>query len=366
MLTQFLADLETFVGFKTCVDLNPGEFTQARAWIKAFYDPARTEFIELDFDGYTNLLIKPKASARPRVLGDGHIEVVYGPEAQFVLERRGEHLFGRGVADMKTQCLTMMTVQRDLIAQGKHNDFWVLFSEDEEIGSAHGAKRVIEYLCSHDMKPQIAFVPDGGADFSYVEKEKGILRFSVTMPGLAAHASRPFLGENAIEKMAEFQRRLQVRFPGPRSEEDWVSSMVVTRIEGGEAENQIPGRCVAGYDARLTEEQDIDEAVALLKDLARPLGAEISIHSADPATYYPRQSPVARRFLDVLHRVSGREPAIVWTNGASNGRFYLAQDARISVLMSNPTGAGAHADGESLEIASIEPYYELVLATAQL
>ena len=320
-LNQFIADLDTFVGFKTCVDINPIEFEQARDWIRAFYDSTHTEFIELEFEGYSSLLIKPAGSRRPRVLGDGHIEVVYGPEEQFKLKQRGERLFGRGVADMKTQCLMMMTVQRELIAEGNHSDFWVLFSEDEEIGSSNGAKRVIEYLCSHDMKPQIAFVPDGGLNFGYVEKEKGILRFSVSMPGQAAHASRPFLGENAIEKMVAFYRLLQTRFPIPSSETDWRTSLVMTSISGGEADNKVPERCIAGFDARLTEHEVVDEVIDSIKEIARPFGAEIAIAAVDKATYYPRKTPVARRFIDILRRVSGQEPAILWTNGASNGRF---------------------------------------------
>jgi len=282
------------------------------------------------------------------------------------LVQRGKRLFGRGVADMKTQCLMMMTVQRELIAQGNHNDFWILFSEDEEIGSGNGAKRVIEYLCSHELKPNIAFVPDGGPNFGYVEKEKGILRFTVSMPDQAAHASRPFLGENAIEKMAGFYRLLQNRFPNPKSEKDWRTSMVMTSINGGEAENKVPERCVAGFDARLTEHEVIGEVIESISEIVRPFGAEIVIRAADQATYYPKEKTVARRFIDILRRVSGQEPAILWTNGASNGRIYLEQDDSISVLMSNPNVWGAHAEGESLEIASIKPYYDLVMATAQM
>jgi succinyl-diaminopimelate desuccinylase len=230
---QFLADLKTFVGFRTCVETNPDDFARARAWIKAFFDPEKTAFIELEYEGFVNLIIKPADSLRPNVLGDGHIEVVPGDDKLFVLREESSLLYGRGVADMKTQCLMMMVVLRQLIAEGNHNDFWILFSEDEEIGSPNGAKQVISYLCGHSMQPHIVFVPDGGHDFAFVEKEKGKLRFTVTMPGVAAHASRPFLGENAIEKMMAFYRELQGRFPNPRNEADWVNSVAITSIAAG-------------------------------------------------------------------------------------------------------------------------------------
>ena len=116
----------------------------------------------------------------------------------------------------------------------------------------------------------------------------------------------------------------------------------------------------------MTEHETVDEVIDSIKEIAQPFGAVISIEASDKATFYPRETPIARRFIDILRRVSGQEPAILWTNGASNGRIYLEQDDSISVLMSNPNVWGAHAEGESLEIASIEPYYDLVMATAQI
>jgi succinyl-diaminopimelate desuccinylase len=191
---QFLTELDIFVRFKTCVNQNPEEFVKARTWIKAYFDPVKTEFIELTYDGFSNLLIKPRESRTPRLLGDGHIEVVPADNQLFELRREMGYLYGQGVADMKTQCLMMMWVLRELIAEGAHNDFWLLFSEDEEIGSPNGVKRVVDYLDDRGRLPEVVFVPDGGHDFAYVEKEKGQITFTAIMKGKAAHGSRPFLG----------------------------------------------------------------------------------------------------------------------------------------------------------------------------
>ena len=185
----FLADLDTFIRFKTCVEQNQDEFDKAREWIKAFFDPARTEIVELNYNGFTNLIIRAKGSKKPKVLGDGHIEVVPAASELFSLRHINGLLYGRGVADMKTQCLIMMWVLRELIAEDNHNDFWLLFTEDEEIGSPNGVRRVVDYLADNDQLPDVVFVPDGGPDFAYVEKEKGIIRFNAVVSGKAAHAS---------------------------------------------------------------------------------------------------------------------------------------------------------------------------------
>ncbi|MFQ5434764.1 MAG: M20 family metallopeptidase, partial [Anaerolineae bacterium] len=219
---RFLSDLDTFIQFKTCVDQNQPEFAAARAWIQAFFDPAVTAFETFTFNGFTSLLIRPRGSGRPRLLGDGHIEVVPGGSGLFALRQEGTHLYGRGVADMKTQCLMMMTVLRDLLAAGQANDFWLLFSEDEEIGSAYGARQMVDLLDEKGCLPDVIFAPDGGPDFAYVEKDKGMISFDVTARGQAAHGSRPFLGVNAIERMMALYAAFQARFPNPSAETDWI------------------------------------------------------------------------------------------------------------------------------------------------
>ena len=363
---QFLEDLKTFIGFRTVVHHNPREFHEAHAWIKSFFEAQTTDFVELEYNGYLSLIIKPKGSPRPRLLGDGHIDVVPGEAHLFGLRQVNGLIYGRGVADMKTQCLMMMTVLRALIAEGNHHDFWLLLTEDEEAGSENGVAKVVDYLCEQDWWPRWVFAPDGGPDFAYVEKEKGVISFTTIMPGQAAHASRPYLGKNAIEQMIAFYQKLQAVYPNPTSPQDWGISLSMTAISGGTAFNQIPDVCRAGFDVRFTEQDNSGDIIAQIKQIAQSFGAEITIDQIGPATYYPREAPVAQRYIDILREVSGKSPRIIHSNGASNGRLYVAKNKETHVLMSNPTVAGSHAVDENLTLGSLEPYYRLVLATAQL
>jgi len=363
---QFLTDLETFVGFKTIVCQNPEEFRKANAWIKAFFDSEKTEFIEIECHGLTSLIIKPKDSVRPNVLGDGHIEVVPGDDDLFRLREKDGILYGRGVADMKTQCLAMMVALRQLIAEDRHNDFWIVFSEDEEVGSEHGVAIVVEHLCERGLFPNVVFAPDGGPDFAYVEKEKGILSFEARMLGTAAHASRPYLGSNALDLAMAFYQELKQRFPNPKRQEDWRTSLSMTRLSGGEAFNKIPDLAIAGFDMRVTEEDDTDKLVEEITEIGGWFGAEIDFKQIDPAVYYPKEAPIARKYLEILRRVSGKEPEILHSAGASNGRLYVAKKKDLHVLMSSPPMGGSHAAGECLDPSSLAAFHQLVLETALL
>ena len=225
---------------------------------------------------------------------------------------------------------------------------------------------MVGLLDARKCLPDVVFVPDGGPDFAYVEKEKGMISFDVTVPGQAAHGSRPFLGVNAIERTQAFYADLQARFPNPLAESEWITSLSITRIEGGHAHNQIPDQCHATFDLRFTEASSAEEIVAALEEIGRPYEAEFRYREIGVATYYPRERPLARQYIDLLRRVSGKEPSILHSNGASNARFYVMQKPDVQILMSNPTVVGVHADTECLDGRSLPAYYQLVHGIVQL
>jgi len=117
---------------------------------------------------------------------------------------------------------------------------------------------------------------------------------------------------------------------------------------------------------RFTEKDDPDEMIEKIRDTGRAFSGEIVLHSKEPATYYPRDRPLARKYIELLRQVSGKTPKILHTNGASNGRFYVTRKPNTQVLITNPTVIDSHADGECLVEASLEPYYRLVHKIVQL
>ena len=62
---RFLEDLSTLIGFRTVVLQNREEFLRATDWIRAFFDPARTAFLEFECNGLVSIIVKPAGSERP-------------------------------------------------------------------------------------------------------------------------------------------------------------------------------------------------------------------------------------------------------------------------------------------------------------
>jgi acetylornithine deacetylase/succinyl-diaminopimelate desuccinylase-like protein len=363
-LDAFVDDLRTFVGFRTIVCSNPGEFARADEWIHHFFAGTDADISEFDCDELTSSLIRPAGSRRPAMVGDGHIEVVHAAEPMFSLAREGSRLYGRGTADMKTQVLVMLYVLRDLLRGDDHHDFWLVLTEDEEVGSPTGLPVVLSHLADRGLVPPVAFVPDGGHDFAYVEKEKGVAQVRARASGTGGHASRPWLVDNPVETMVAFTRDLRRTWPHPSGESDWRTSAVLTQIRAGYATNQVPTECRATLDIRYTEQHTLETIRAQVNEIADHHGVAVAFPKMAHAAHYPRDAPIAQDFIDLVERVVGRPPPIVHAAGASNGRFYASRGTH--VLMTNATAGGAHGRREWVDIDTVPLLYELLHRTVRL
>ena len=71
--------------------------------------------------------------------------------------------------------------------------------------------------------------------------------------GTAAHGSRPWLGDNAIEHF--YQDYLKIKsFFTEQSDDSWGKTICLSQIRAGESFNQVPGECEGVLDIRYTEE----------------------------------------------------------------------------------------------------------------
>ena len=153
---------------------------------------------------------------------------------------------------MKTALLMLLQVMRDLLSTDDHRDVWLVITEDEEIGSRRGAQTIVEHLVDRNLMPPVAFVPDGGYDFAYVEREKGTGVSRAVTRGDGGHASRPGKVANPIRAMLAFTRDCLDAFPDPPDAATWRSSIAPTMITVGSTTNQIADECRAVFDLRYT------------------------------------------------------------------------------------------------------------------
>jgi acetylornithine deacetylase/succinyl-diaminopimelate desuccinylase-like protein len=158
----------------------------------------------------------------------GHLDTVLADGAEWTHDPWSADLadgfiWGRGALDMKSQVAAEVAAAASLARSGWRpaaGELLLVAVVDEETGGEKGAQWICE---NHPEKVRCDLLVNegGGGLFEYGGRrcygvccaEKGVFRFTITTDGVAAHASMPGMGENALLKMAPVLERLAARQP---------------------------------------------------------------------------------------------------------------------------------------------------------
>ena len=167
-------------------------------------------------------------AAGPTLCLLGHVDTVlanpdewtHGPWSGDVADG---YLWGRGALDMKSQVAAEIAAAISLARSGwrpARGELLICSVVDEETGGALGAQWITEthpdkvrcdYLINEGGGP---FFEYGGARrYGVCCAEKGVFRFKLITDGVAAHASLPKMGDNALLKLGPLLERLGARQP---------------------------------------------------------------------------------------------------------------------------------------------------------
>lgn len=204
----------------------------------------------------------------PTLLFNGHLDVVPpGDEAAwsqppFAPQVIGDRLYGRGACDAKGAVACMVTALERLWEEGvsQRAQGSVLFVAvgGEEKGGA-GILHEIE----NGMQAQVALVGEPTRCAPHVA-HKGRFTLRIHVEGVAAHASRPDVGVNAIEQAAllfPFLERIRQETAAQTHPLLGPASSTVTQILGGTAVNVVPDSCTLVIDRRLLPGESIEGAM---------------------------------------------------------------------------------------------------------
>lgn len=263
----------------------------------------------------------------------------------------GGRIYGRGSADMKGAVASMLHSCVHLMRQDLR--FSVLLTTDEE-EKMTGAYALAELDLVKEARGILVGEP---TDLLPAYKEKGISRFRLTTYGTAAHASQPWLGENAIQKMSSLLERLSkwARAPGGPTED---MTLCISMIKGGLKSNIVPDKCEVDIDARFPRPLTYQKVRTIIMDELK--GADYDIHMLYELEAYEAdpESDIAR----AAREVTGSELAIV--PYATEAPVFAAANPNVMVC-----GPGAmtmaHADDEYVERWQLERAIEIYTAMAE-
>ena len=346
--------LKKLISFKT-LSANFNENKKAIFWIKKRLKNFPLFFRYFEFKNHPSLLILTKKTKDPLLWLAAHLDVVPGPEKLFLPKIVGKRLFGRGAFDMKFAIGCYLKLIEDLRKDLKNYNFGIMITCDEEIGGFFGTKKILE----KGYRGKLVFLPDGGKNWNFEIKTKGVWHLKVKAFGKSAHGSRPWQGEGAIEKLLEFLKELKKYFKKEpcKIKNHWHSTLNIGKIEGGKATNQVSDFAQAFLDFRFTNEKEREKFKEILKKLCSKFkGIKLeeivfgSFYSIDPRNKY------LQLFSKIAREKFAIKTSFVFSHGSSDARFFVEKG--IPAILIRPKGGGHHSDKEWVDIEDLKKYYE--------
>ena len=331
-----------------------------------------------------NVIVKLEGKGEgPSLLLLSHLDVVPADPSKwsfdpFSGEIKDGYVLGRGAIDCKGLVAIEATIMR-LLAEEKvapKGDVIFAATADEERGGVKGVKWLVE------NEPDLILADyvineGGGAPIKIYDKviytiqvaEKGIFWVKIRTKGKAVHASIPYLGENAIEKMSEIISRLK-NYKSPvkityvvkdfieginkamknpildlalspnfvdsalnvLSRENKVLAEMIramirntftpTMIKGGLKENIIPSECELSIDCRLLPEYNANDLVEELRNVLRGLDYEIEVVVGNPGSESPYDTELYKIMCQVINEFVPNSIVVpLMSPGATDSRY---------------------------------------------
>jgi acetylornithine deacetylase/succinyl-diaminopimelate desuccinylase-like protein len=251
--------------------------------------------------------------------------------------RKGQTLFGRGSADMKSGLASMLyaAVALRRLRVPLDGRVGLVFVPDEETGGRRGSgflaatKRL-----GIDGIGMLTPEPTSGVVWN---ASRGAITLRVTVHGREAHVGLLHQGRNAFEDAIRVVARLQrlARRVGRRRTRFRVTPdaarrslmLIGGRVEAGSNFNVVPGRCVFTVDRRMNPEEDFDterQALFAVFDEARRDGVrlDVEVFQEGRPSGSPESAPLARALATHVRAVTGKAARFEMCPGLLEIRFY--------------------------------------------
>lgn len=292
-------------------------------------------------------------------------------------EVRGDRLYGRGSADMKSFIGLVVAQTERYLAADLPFAIHYAFSFDEEVG-CFGVRHLIADLKDAGLAPRHCLVGEPTGMVPAVA-HKGVYRWRCCIKGKPAHSSLTPQAVNAIEAGARLVAHIagmgdRWREQGPRHEGFDVpfTTACVGVIGGGIADNVVPEDCafnyefrnLPGHDAQAMQRSVLDAAATLeapMKAVDAGTGFRFETLCAVPDFLARPDEPA----LALAQRLAGTQATTLVAFGTEAGLFHRAG---LSTVVCGPGFiAQAHQPDEfvSLEqLARCERYLQALSANA--
>jgi acetylornithine deacetylase len=303
------------------------------------------------------------------LLLNGHIDTVGAADMPKALQPEVHNgcLYGRGAYDMKgglTACMLAIAEAKKLKLRG---DVILSAVVDEEYAGI-GTMTITE-----NYHADGAIVAEA-THLQLIVAHRGFVWLDVETIGVAAHGSRPDLGVDAIMKMGPvltgletLHQSLQTRPPHPRLGH---ASLHASMIQGGREWSTYPERCVLSIERRTLPGETPELVKSEVEGIINPLKKADPKFNAVVRTGLvrsPLETPEDAAIVQAVSAAGAHKlnhpleltSVPYWTDAAT------LWNAGIPSVLFGPSGSGAHAREEWVELDSVAACADVYLETAR-
>ena len=314
---------------------------------------------EVCYQNTRSVLISNVDTLNLDVLEVGHIDVV--PVNDFKMFEpiiKDNVMYGRGTGDMKGFVASAIKLFEYVVDNNFNLKYGLLIVSDEEPGGFYGSKYWAENM---KLKAKIVLDADAGNSLNkIIYKAKASYFIKLISKGKSAHGSKPWLGSDAIENLILTINNLRKTFLSYSTEnipnDEWITTLHIGKIKGGEADNSIAENAEAILDFRTTEKYSTQ---LLLKIIQKSLVGNVKIEIQEEGIFVNNNTDnkYLQLYKDTIEEQIKEKVIFDFATGASDARYFTGKD---TVIISNQANCGnLHSDNEWLDLSSLNKFYEI-------
>lgn len=313
-----------------------------------------------------NLLASVGPECEGGVVLSGHTDVVPvdGQEwtsDPFQLVEREGRLYGRGSSDMKGFIACSLALLGNMDQRRLRRPFHFAFSYDEEIG-CFGAHALVSRIVTGVPRPVFVIVGEP-TDMRIGIAHNGVIGSHTTFRGVAAHASDPSRGVNAIDAAAAF-----VHFLGEVARLPEVAGQGCTinvgQISGGAATNIVAERCHVRWECRTSTQEARSTIHKLVADyLGGDTFAALQVANGIELDVPEFASRLPEKSITLMRELGAKLPLTTVPFGSEAGIF---QREQLPAVVCGPGSIDqAHRPDEWIACSALEEADRFMLRLAE-
>ena len=327
-------------------------------YVENYFKNTNAIIERFEFNSKPSIVVKNFEWKKADIVLSGHLDVVpTSEENQFEIVEKDGKIYARWAGDMKSGDTIMIKLMKDLLKQNfKWKKISLILTTDEEIWGFDGVEKLVNLWYIWDF----VLIPDSGSLERIIYAEKWILHLDLSFFWKSCHASRPWLGENAIDNMIRFYSLIKNFLENKKkiynSKDHWWNTVSLNVVNGWKATNVIPDKVNAKIDIRFTEEINKNDLLNIVNKFLKVTNWKNNNKLVWDLLYTDPYNSFIQKYFNIAKKY------INWVildkeHWGSDGRFFSA--AWCVVLLHRPGCWNLHWKKEYVVLKDLEIIYNI-------